>query len=357
FDTVYLGIDTGSDLTWTQCEGCRKCFYQVDPYFSPSRSISYKLFPCQQCPSPCQHEDICRLTRNYGDGSRLRADAATETFHFQSVDNKFVYVNDVFFGCGTFMINFNEEHIQGNKVSGLLGMGYGNASFWKQKYQVSQGRFSYCLQSPVTATEGKQPMYLRFGDDIIEPPQMKSTPLHQFKDHPQYYLTLEGISVGNQRLPVDPAVYKIKPDGSGGCIIDSGSYMSYVVSEAYNELVKAVSLNIEKFNRNLRKIPDPKLGKRLCYERFQDPVKVFLPVIVFHFSYNADFAMQPHAAYAFENTKSGNGLVCMMILESTRTDHYGVTYLGAHQQSNHRIVFDLNNGQLRFGPVNCAESN
>ncbi|KAL2939408.1 Aspartic proteinase nepenthesin-1, partial [Bienertia sinuspersici] len=89
FDTVYLGIDTGSDLTWTQCEGCRKCFYQVDPYFSPSRSISYKLFPCQQCPSPCQHEDICRLTRNYGDGSRLRADAATETFHFQSVDNKF----------------------------------------------------------------------------------------------------------------------------------------------------------------------------------------------------------------------------------------------------------------------------
>ncbi|KAL2939403.1 Aspartic proteinase nepenthesin-2 [Bienertia sinuspersici] len=236
-------------------------------------------------------------------------------------------------------------------------MGYGNASFWKQKYQVSQGRFSYCLQSPVTATEGKQPMYLRFGDDVVEPPQMKSTPLHQFKDHPQYYSTLEGISVSNQRLPIDPAVFKMKPDGSGGCIIDSGSYLSYVVSEAYNELVNAVSKRIELINRNLRKVSDPKLGKRLCYERFKDPLRVMLPVIKLHFSYEADFVMEPHATFSLEHGQKGNGLFCMMILESTQTDHYGITYLGAHQQSNQRIVFDLNKNQLRFGPANCAESN
>ncbi|KAL2939405.1 Aspartic proteinase nepenthesin-2 [Bienertia sinuspersici] len=185
YRNFYLGIDTGSDLTWTQCEGCTKCFFQTDPYFPPTRSTSYKLVPCYQCPSPCQGEDKCRLTRRYGDGATLRAIAATETLHFQSVDNKTVYVTDVFIGCGRAMLNFKEgklqANIEGNKVSGLLGMGYGDASIWKQKSQLTQRRFSYCLQSPVTATEGKLQMYLRFGDDIVEAPKMKSTPLHQYR--------------------------------------------------------------------------------------------------------------------------------------------------------------------------------
>ena len=42
-----LIFDTGSDLTWTQCEPCaRYCYRQKDPIFDPSKSTSYSNITC-----------------------------------------------------------------------------------------------------------------------------------------------------------------------------------------------------------------------------------------------------------------------------------------------------------------------
>lgn len=42
-----LVFDTGSDLTWTQCEPCViSCYDQVDPIFDPSKSTSYSRIAC-----------------------------------------------------------------------------------------------------------------------------------------------------------------------------------------------------------------------------------------------------------------------------------------------------------------------
>jgi hypothetical protein len=42
-----LAFDTGSDLTWTQCEPCAGyCYNQVDPIFDPSKSTSYSSITC-----------------------------------------------------------------------------------------------------------------------------------------------------------------------------------------------------------------------------------------------------------------------------------------------------------------------
>lgn len=42
-----LIFDTGSDLTWTQCEPCvRYCYKQKEPTFNPSLSASYKNITC-----------------------------------------------------------------------------------------------------------------------------------------------------------------------------------------------------------------------------------------------------------------------------------------------------------------------
>ena len=42
-----LAFDTGSDLTWAQCEPCaEKCFKQVDPIFGPSKSTFYADISC-----------------------------------------------------------------------------------------------------------------------------------------------------------------------------------------------------------------------------------------------------------------------------------------------------------------------
>lgn len=42
-----LVFDTGSDLTWTQCEPCAKyCYKQKEPTFNPSLSASYTNITC-----------------------------------------------------------------------------------------------------------------------------------------------------------------------------------------------------------------------------------------------------------------------------------------------------------------------
>lgn len=42
-----LIFDTGSDLTWTQCEPCaRSCYKQQDAIFDPSKSTSYSNITC-----------------------------------------------------------------------------------------------------------------------------------------------------------------------------------------------------------------------------------------------------------------------------------------------------------------------
>lgn len=42
-----LIFDTGSDLTWTQCEPCAKyCYKQREPTFNPSLSASYTNITC-----------------------------------------------------------------------------------------------------------------------------------------------------------------------------------------------------------------------------------------------------------------------------------------------------------------------
>ncbi|XP_078165518.1 aspartic proteinase nepenthesin-1-like [Carex rostrata] len=39
-------IDTGSDLIWTQCKPCGRCFSQPTLIFDPSTSSTYKRLPC-----------------------------------------------------------------------------------------------------------------------------------------------------------------------------------------------------------------------------------------------------------------------------------------------------------------------
>ena len=77
-------IDTGSDLTWLQCQPCTSCFAQTDPVFDPSKSSTYKRLSCstarcrdllgQTCSS-----STCSYGYAYGDGSMTQGYFSTET--------------------------------------------------------------------------------------------------------------------------------------------------------------------------------------------------------------------------------------------------------------------------------------
>ncbi|KAJ6811660.1 putative protein ASPARTIC PROTEASE IN GUARD CELL 1 [Iris pallida] len=40
---LYLVLDTGSDVSWAQCQPCADCYQQSDPVFDPSASSTYSL--------------------------------------------------------------------------------------------------------------------------------------------------------------------------------------------------------------------------------------------------------------------------------------------------------------------------
>lgn len=46
-ETLQLVMDTGSELTWTQCQPCSgSCYDQADPIFNSSASSTYSNIPC-----------------------------------------------------------------------------------------------------------------------------------------------------------------------------------------------------------------------------------------------------------------------------------------------------------------------
>ena len=49
--SMYLVLDTGSDILWLQCAPCTNCYHQADAVFDPSRSSTYSTLGCnsRQC--------------------------------------------------------------------------------------------------------------------------------------------------------------------------------------------------------------------------------------------------------------------------------------------------------------------
>ncbi|XP_023522447.1 aspartic proteinase CDR1-like [Cucurbita pepo subsp. pepo] len=137
--------DTGSDIVWTQCQPCPKCFEQTAPMFDPSKSSTYKIIPCSS-PScalagqerSCSDRSECRYSISYGDGSHSNGDFAVDTLTMGSTSGRPVAFSRTMVGCGhdsggTFSTN----------VSGIVGLGRGPASLVPQMGAASGGKFSY----------------------------------------------------------------------------------------------------------------------------------------------------------------------------------------------------------------------
>lgn len=53
-------VDTGSDLIWTQCKPCERCYKQSSAIFEPSTSSTYEMMPCTN--------NMCRALPVHGCG-------------------------------------------------------------------------------------------------------------------------------------------------------------------------------------------------------------------------------------------------------------------------------------------------
>ncbi|XP_004297898.1 PREDICTED: aspartic proteinase nepenthesin-1-like [Fragaria vesca subsp. vesca] len=219
-----LAMDTGSDLLWIQCLPCTKCFKQSSPIFDPSKSSTYKILPCISADcilsnpaEKCNFLNQCRFNQTYLDGTSAEGLIATEKLTFVTSNEGPSPVYNAVFGCG----HINAAADEG-QISGVLGLGPSQISLsTKIGY-----KFSYCSGSIRDPNYPHNQLILGEGTKT----EGAATPLEIVDE--LYHLTLEGISLGQSRLQIDPKVFS-RVGNAGGTVIDSGTTISYLVKAAY----------------------------------------------------------------------------------------------------------------------------
>ncbi|XP_022735978.1 probable aspartic protease At2g35615 [Durio zibethinus] len=336
-----LGIaDTGSDLTWVQCEPCEECYEQKPPLFDPRKSSTYKNVPCES--NPCnaldssdrvcdQEQNACKYNYSYGDRSFTKGNVALEKFTIGVSTRNPVSFPNLVFGCG-----HNNGGTFDDVGSGIVGLGGGPLSLVKQLGKSIRGKFSYCLAP--TAAESNASSTIIFGTATESNINANAVSTHLVDKDPStyYYLTLEAVSVGDERLAYGGS--SLSPTEKGNIIIDSGTTLTFLESEFFNGLESAVEDAI-----GAKRVSDPKGLLSPCFE-VETGKGIDLPIITVHFS-GADVKLQPWNTFA----QVQEDMVCLTIIPSN-----DIAIFGNLSQMDFLVRYDLEERTVSFTPTDCS---
>ncbi|TVU11522.1 hypothetical protein EJB05_45113, partial [Eragrostis curvula] len=305
-------IDTGSDLSWVQCQPCNatECYPQKDPLFDPSKSSTYKTISCQsdECKNlakdgyhgDCTNGATCSFSILYGDGSNTTGEYGRETLTLAPG----VTVSDFHFGCGHGQKNLTD------KFDGLLGLGGASESLVSQTAEKYGGSFSYCLP-PGNGTAG----FLALGAPSNDTAGFVFSPMHRFHGLATFYtVTLAGISVGGKQLDIPPALF------ANGMIVDSGSLSAYPL------------------------LPPNDLDLDTCYN-FTGHSNVTVPKVSLTFSGGASIDLNVPSGVLVEDCLAFAGDI------ADNSPLFGV--IGNVNQRTFEVLYDSTRGKVGFRPGAC----
>ncbi|XP_048442428.1 aspartic proteinase CDR1-like [Pyrus x bretschneideri] len=332
--------DTGSDLIWTQCNPCVSCYKQKDPVFEPKKSSTYKALSCSssQCNSlngTCSSESSsnCQYEVTYGDQSYSYGDFARETLTLESTTGRNIAFPETLIGCG-----FDNKFTAGRgSASGIVGLGGGSESLITQLGSSIGGKFSHCLVPLGSETTSK----LNFGSNaVVTGAGVVSTPIVQGQDPKTFYfLTLEGISVGNTRIPSSSSAVS---SGEGNIIIDSGTTLTILPPSVYSDL----EAEVDKAVGSLEHVRLPGVPLNLCYKISESSSDDFKPpTITVHFS-GGDLKLPPTNTFIRVSEEA----VCFAFGSSP-----SVLIFGNLSQMNFLVGYDTKEGTVSFKPTDCTK--
>ncbi|KAK1314152.1 Protein ASPARTIC PROTEASE IN GUARD CELL 2 [Acorus calamus] len=317
-------FDTGSSLSWVQCEPCLiSCYSQQDPIFDPSRSSSYRNVTCGS--TECNRVGLkcsssnCLYGIQYGDNSLTVGFLATDTLTLQSSEAFQGFV----FGCG----QDNEGLFKG--VAGLLGLGRDYASLVSQTSAAFGRVFSYCLPSTTSSTG-----YLTFGPHSAA---AAFTPLKSSPRSDLYDVGLTGISVGGRQLAIPTSVFT-----TAGTIVDSGTVITRLPPTAYGALRTA-------FRAGMTGYPMAAGSGLLdtCYD-LSGYETVEVPTVTLHFEGGAELGLEAVGImYVYSERQ-----VCLGFAGNGKGRDLGI--IGNTQQKTVEVVYDVGLGRVGFRAGACS---
>uniref|UniRef100_A0A5B6ZP62 Peptidase A1 domain-containing protein n=1 Tax=Davidia involucrata TaxID=16924 RepID=A0A5B6ZP62_DAVIN len=325
-------LDTGSHLTWTQCQPCEKhCYKQEQPTFDPSQSSTYSNITCDSplCSqlngnSPGCSGSTCLYSIKYGDNSFSDGYFGKEKLTLTSTD----VLDDFLFGCGQ-----NNDGIYGS-TAGMLGLGRDKLSVVSQASPRYGNYFSYCLPSMSGSTG-----HLTFGNSGVPISNVQFTPLlTNPPNRPSFYfIDIEAISVGGSTLPIDKSVFS-----TAGTIIDSGTIITRLPANAYSAMRTV-------FRQLMTKYPMTQ-GDRLldtCYDLRNYTWNIPVPTISFFFTGSVKVDMhQSGILYPVSASQA-----CLAFAGNSHATDLAI--FGNAQQQKLEVIYDVAGGKLGFGPVQC----
>lgn len=332
-------VDTGSSLLWIQCIPCINCLHLTTPIFDPSKSLTYANFSCNTfCLNligcQCDQFDHVTFDMSYGDGTNIKGTIASEQLTFETFDEGTVAVPNITFGCGHVI----KTRHTGRHWTGVMGLGTGLPSLAGQ----FGNRFSYCLGNISDPFYNYNHLVLGDGADV----QGYSTPFETINGN--YYVTLEGISIGETKLEIDLEVFARTSYG-GGVIIDSGSTLTTLPYEAFTLLAYEVRNLTDGI---LTRIKDNTQWWELCYNGDVTRDLSGFPVVTIHFAGGADLVLDP-ASLFYQRAKDK---FCMAI-EPDNVSNDNVVFptniIGVMAQQNYNVAYDLEEKLIYFQRIDC----
>ncbi|GAV77596.1 Asp domain-containing protein [Cephalotus follicularis] len=328
-----LLFDTGSDLTWTQCEPCVKyCYQQKQPKFDPTSSSSYVNISCTSATcnslisgtgnSPGCSSSTCVYGIQYGDSSYSIGFFGSETLTLTPNDKIYNFL----FGCGQ-----NNRGLFGLSA-GLLGLGRDSISLVSQTTQKYNKLFSYCLPSSSSFTG-----YLAFGPTASSQ-SVKYTPLSTVSGRTTFYgLDITGISVGGTKLSIPASVFT-----NSGTIIDSGTVITRLPPDAYSPLK-------DTFKEEMKQYPTAPAVSILdtCYD-FSNYSSVSVPKISFFFSGGVEVPLDIRGILYVLTISQ----VCLAFAGNSEAN--AVAIFGNTQQLTLEVVYDGARGKVGFATGGCS---
>ncbi|XP_026395885.1 probable aspartic protease At2g35615 [Papaver somniferum] len=354
FKNYYLMIDSGSELTWLQCEGATKAFNQDMPLYPWHLSTTYHPMPCNTHPlckgDRCNANGECIYERSYQAGSVTAGVLAKETLTVRS-DIGGSESMELYMGCGFNQENFDigDNHLRGKPdlIAGILGLGSGSWSFVNQLGDEGQGKYSYCFE-PYNSNIGGSDTYLRFGEDAKIGgafSKVYTTPMVVTQFPTQlYYLKLEDISVGNNKIRFPRGTFEVNSKGVGGTAIDSGTPISMMYKYHFDRVANLVKEHFSKLGVEY-------IGSQeyfdVCFRlRGKFDINNY-PSITYHFQ-QADYVISDYKA---NFVMLSIDTVCLAIF--SRDSNTPSLLLGAMQQINKRILYNVMDQSLSFASEHC----
>ncbi|XP_006647806.1 aspartyl protease family protein At5g10770-like [Oryza brachyantha] len=324
--TQTVSIDTGSDVSWVQCNPCPAppCHAQADPLFDPAASSTYAAFSCgaaecaqlEQQGNGCGANSECQYGVQYGDGSTTNGTYSHDTLTLSGAD----VVKSFQFGCSHTESGFSDQ------TDGLMGLGGGAQSLVSQTAAKYGNSFSYCLP-PTSDSSG----FLTLGGPSGGASGFVTTRMLRSRRVPTFYgARLQDIAVGGKQLGLPPSVF------AAGSVVDSGTIITRLPQTAYSALSSAFRAGMKQY----RSAP-PRSILDTCFD-FTGQTNISIPTVELVFSGGATVDLD------------ANGIMFGSCLAFTSTgDDRTTGIIGNVQQRTFEVLYDVGNSVLGFRSGAC----